>query len=295
MPKKPAAKNKSSNALPLISRTPMLTRVVGVFVLLFVMGGGYYWYDTTHAASSPEVKSAMDGGKYCLDDHGDALGRAGNPAEVDAYTCNGSAAQHWTKGGGLIKLNGQCLDVYRGGKSNGTRVDLFPCNGSQNQQWRLSGSEIISAPSGKCLDIPSFQPNVSLDIWSCNGGSNQAWSWTTYNSGSVAGCGSSYEPSAGTAECIGQQMASSYGWGSGTQWSDLKALWNRESGWRWDAYNPSGAYGIPQALPGSKMGTAGSDWRTNAATQIKWGLGYIKDRWGSPSKAWANEECCSWY
>ena len=66
-----------------------------------------------------------------------------------------------------------------------------------------------------------------------------------------------------------------YGWGC-DQFRCLDLLWTRESGWRADAYNASsGAYGIPQSLPGSKMASAGADWRTNAATQIDWGLGYI--------------------
>jgi hypothetical protein len=57
----------------------------------------------------------------------------------------------------------------------------------------------------------------------------------------------------------------------------------------------SGAYGIPQALPGSKMGTVASDWRTNPATQIKWGLGYIKSRYGSPTNAWNFWLSHNWY
>ena len=64
-------------------------------------------------------------------------------------------------------------------------------------------------------------------------------------------------------------------------------MWDRESGWRYAAANASGAFGIPQALPGSKMATAGGDWQTNPATQISWGLGYIKARYGDPCKAWA--------
>ncbi len=79
-----------------------------------------------------------------------------------------------------------------------------------------------------------------------------------------------------------------FGWGMG-EWPSLDRLWTGESGWRWNAENPSsGAYGIPQALPGSKMASAGPDWRTNAATQIQWGMGYIKNRpdYGSPSAAY---------
>jgi hypothetical protein len=73
-------------------------------------------------------------------------------------------------------------------------------------------------------------------------------------------------------------------------------MWTRESGWNTQADNPSsGAYGIPQALPGSKMASAGSDWQTNPATQIKWGLGYIKQTYGTPSAAWTFWQSHNWY
>ena len=88
---------------------------------------------------------------------------------------------------------------------------------------------------------------------------------------------------------------SAYGW-SADQFSCLLSLWNRESGWRANAMNPSsGAYGIPQALPGEKMAAAGPDWRTNGRTQVDWGLGYIADRYGSPCGAWAHSERTGWY
>ena len=96
-------------------------------------------------------------------------------------------------------------------------------------------------------------------------------------------------PDPGTAEKIGYDMLPSFGFNQTTQWSCLEQLWTRESGWRWDAYNPSGAYGIPQADPGDKMASAGADWQTNPATQIKWGLTYITDTYGTPCGAW-NEE-----
>ncbi|MEU7839838.1 lytic transglycosylase domain-containing protein [Micromonospora sp. NPDC049114] len=69
----------------------------------------------------------------------------------------------------------------------------------------------------------------------------------------------------------------------------LEKLWTKESGWNHKASNSSsGAYGIPQSLPGSKMGSIADDWRTNPATQIKWGLGYIKGRYKTPCGAWSN-------
>lgn len=66
----------------------------------------------------------------------------------------------------------------------------------------------------------------------------------------------------------------------------LEKLWTKESGWNHKAANPSGAYGIPQALPGSKMSSAGADWKNSPATQIEWGLGYIKGRYKTPCGAW---------
>jgi hypothetical protein len=99
----------------------------------------------------------------------------------------------------------------------------------------------------------------------------------------------------GSPQQIAQQMLGQYGW-SGSQMSCLTPLWGHESNWNVNAENASsGAYGIPQALPGSQMAAAGSDWRTNAATQIKWGLTYIHDRYGSPCGAEAHELSSNWY
>jgi outer membrane biosynthesis protein TonB len=81
-----------------------------------------------------------------------------------------------------------------------------------------------------------------------------------------------------------------------TQFSCLDKLWNRESGWNPHAYNrSSGAYGIPQALPGSKMGSIASDWRDNPVTQVKWGLRYISGRYGTACSAWAHSNATGWY
>ena len=80
------------------------------------------------------------------------------------------------------------------------------------------------------------------------------------------------------------------------QFPCLDKLWTKESHWNTKASNSgSGAYGIPQALPGSKMGSEGSDWRTNPATQIKWGLGYIEGRYNTPCKAWSHSQSTGWY
>ncbi len=101
--------------------------------------------------------------------------------------------------------------------------------------------------------------------------------------------------SSGDARSIARSMLASFGWGD-DQWGCLDSLWMRESGWNHTAMNPSsGAYGIPQSLPGSKMASAGADWQTNPATQIEWGLGYISGRYGSPCGAWAHSQSVGWY
>jgi len=102
-------------------------------------------------------------------------------------------------------------------------------------------------------------------------------------------------PDPGTAQAIAAQMIAARGW-STSEYNCLYALWAKESGWNVYAHNKSsGAYGIPQALPGSKMASAGADWATNPATQITWGLNYITGRYGTPCGAWAHSQRVGWY
>jgi hypothetical protein len=113
-------------------------------------------------------------------------------------------------------------------------------------------------------------------------------------SGSGSGSSGTVSTPSGSPQQIAQQMLDAAG--QGGQFSCLDSLWSRESGWNVYASNPSsGAYGIPQALPGSKMASAGPDWQSNAATQIKWGLSYIDSTYGSPCGAWSHEEASGWY
>ncbi len=109
------------------------------------------------------------------------------------------------------------------------------------------------------------------------------------STGSVSAAGGN-SPSAARAYAR-SVMASSYGWGA-DQFQCLNSLWNRESGWRVNAANPSGAYGIPQALPGSKMGAG---WQSSATVQINWGLRYIKAQYGTPCGAWGHSQSTGWY
>ncbi|SDI98296.1 Uncharacterized conserved protein YabE, contains G5 and tandem DUF348 domains [Frankineae bacterium MT45] len=98
----------------------------------------------------------------------------------------------------------------------------------------------------------------------------------------------------GSAKAIAQKLLAARGMGD-DQFACLVKLWSRESGWRVNASNSSGAYGIPQALPGSKMAAFGSDWRTNPATQIQWGLSYITGRYDTPCGAWGHSQSTGWY
>ncbi|GAA3339388.1 hypothetical protein GCM10017714_14720 [Curtobacterium pusillum] len=122
-------------------------------------------------------------------------------------------------------------------------------------------------------------------------------------SGNTSSGGTSYPSTGGVvvdpagAQAYARSAIGAYGWGS-DQFSCLVSLWTQESGWRANALNASsGAYGIPQSLPAEKMSAAGADWRTNAATQINWGLAYIKSAYGSPCGAWNHEMSVNphWY
>ncbi len=94
---------------------------------------------------------------------------------------------------------------------------------------------------------------------------------------------------------LGYQMLLEFGFDA-EQWPYLDALWRRESGWNHLAENrSSGAYGIPQSLPASKMAVVGEDWRTNPETQITWGLAYIAARYSDPQGAWAHSQRVGWY
>jgi cell wall-associated NlpC family hydrolase len=125
--------------------------------------------------------------------------------------------------------------------------------------------------------------------------------WTCSNTGGVASVsysGDGVHASADDAKSIArQQLKNGYRqWDNENEYQCLVWVWDHESGWRWNAENPtSGAYGIPQALPAKKLGEAGSDWHENAGTQITWGLNYIRTRYGSPCGAKQFWQQHNWY
>ena len=102
-------------------------------------------------------------------------------------------------------------------------------------------------------------------------------------------------PETGSIKEFAYSLVNKNNWGR-DQYSCLVALWERESNWRWDAMNKSsGAYGIPQSLPGRKMAEMGADWATNPETQVRWGISYIKSRYGAPCGAMAHANKFNWY
>lgn len=129
---------------------------------------------------------------------------------------------------------------------------------------------------------------------------NEAKAWRDAGLASTQGYGEiigGNGGSPGANQALGRSMSFAKGW-RGPHWDALNKLWQRESNWDHNAVNrSSGAWGIPQSLPGSKMATHGSDWRTNPRTQIAWGLDYIGGRYGDPSNAWAKWQQRSphWY
>jgi septal ring factor EnvC (AmiA/AmiB activator) len=161
----------------------------------------------------------------------------------------------------------------------------------QKQQEQAAAAAAASA-AARAAAAAAAQPasggsSGSGSSGSSGSGSSDAGSTTAPPSETVS------SPAAARAYAAG--AVSARGWG-GSEYTCLVSLWTKESGWRADAYNASsGAYGIPQALPGSKMASAGSDWRTNAATQVNWGLGYIAAVYGTPCGAWAHSVSVGWY
>jgi hypothetical protein len=149
---------------------------------------------------------------------------------------------------------------------------------------------IAMTAASSTLTVVTKQPKLSSpsQVAAADPGSADTSTGITY----VA----STPPNPSTAQSIAYNMMASFGFNPSTYFGCLEDLWQRESGWNYEAENPSSsAYGIPQALPGSEMASAGADWQTDPATQIRWGLGYIKERYGNPCSAWAFEEDNGYY
>jgi hypothetical protein len=183
-----------------------------------------------------------------------------------------------------------------GGGANGLAqaIDSVPRSGSVVllEQERQNLIVMNAAAQALTVDSKPATVNPSQVIASASASANSSSSSTSTGGVTTVNAPA---PDPGTAQSIGYNMLPAFGFSQKTQWGCLLDLWNRESGWIYDAENASGAYGIPQALPGDKMASAGSDWATDPTTQIKWGLGYIKQVYVTPCGAWNHELDYGWY
>ena len=151
--------------------------------------------------------------------------------------------------------------------------------------WYPDGNTTAASKPSDGTSSSSQGSSATSTKWTCSASSSDDSDTGTVN---VKYSGNGYHASPEDAKGIAKQMiASGYKeWDNDNDWQALVWIWQHESGWQWNATNPtSGAYGIPQSYPASKLAAAGSDWKDNAATQIKWGLQYIKQRYGSPHQA----------
>jgi len=171
-------------------------------------------------------------------------------------------------------------------------IDSLPRSGSVALLEQERQTIIVMDAASKTLSVASKPAMVNPSQVVASQQASTGSSTSSSSSSSSSGGGTVYAPppNPGTAQQIGYDMLPQFGFSQKTQWGCLLDLWNRESGWVYDATNvSSGAYGVPQALPGDKMASAGADWQTDPATQIKWGLGYISQIYGTPCAAWNNE------
>lgn len=239
------------------------------------------------AASDGTVVSAGPNGSYgnfVLIDHGGGIQTGYAHMESDGYYVSVGQA---VKKGEVIGVTGNAGESYGAHlhfevRVNGEKVDpmifyLYAGINVTTTHKVATGSVYMPTMQAYCGTpegiyfywCPGFDPNNTVPVQATGDSS--------------------------TAQGYAQNKVTERGW-SAEDYNCLVLLWNRESGWNPSATNPSsGAYGIPQALPGTKMATAGADWQTNPQTQINWGLGYIADRYGTPCGAWAHSESVGWY
>jgi hypothetical protein len=181
-----------------------------------------------------------------------------------------------------------------GASSLAQALDSVPHSGSVALLEQERQNLIVMNAAAQALTVAAKPTTVNPQQVIASASASAAAANSTSTGGGVTTV-SAPPPDPGTAQSIGYNMLPAFGFSQKTQWGCLLDLWNRESGWIYDAENASGAYGIPQALPGDKMASVGSDWRTNPTTQIKWGLGYISQVYGTPCGAWDHELADGWY
>jgi len=277
------------------------------FVLIFATIGGYLLYSTFAITSEMQLKMTLSSKSIdtnlCLDDKG--LGTE-NHNPIISYGCNSSDnAQKWT----LVSVNGGfqiknthaniCVDDTGDGvgtnSNNRVYVVAWQCNAADKAQvWDWYGGstygQIKNHYNNGCINDTgsSRSAGTPLIVYPCTGTGPTFFAESAVSSrnGTCTKLTATQSANATNAKNAAHCLLSGYGWNNAAQFSCLSNVYDHESGWRYDAGSIYGSYGIPQANPGTKMSSAGSDWRTDATTQIKWGLGYIKGKYGTPCNTW---------
>jgi hypothetical protein len=204
----------------------------------------------------------------------------------------------------LVSTDGQYVMVMQG---DGNLVVYAPGN---RPIWAsgtgVGGSDLTMQGDGNLVVYTPPRPN-RVAVWASgtSGGlrlelqtdGNFVLYTTGGHTASWSGAGITDRNNVGRVKYNGYVSMRDRGWAD-SQWSCLDSLWTNESGWRWNAQNASsGAYGIPQALPATKMASAGADWHENPGTQIAWGLSYVSGTYGDPCRAWTlwQQRSPHWY
>lgn len=217
----------------------------------------------------------------------------------------------------IIAVGAAKSDTDKGSDKKSDSADNGKADSGSNNQHESSGNNANNT-GDKNNSSSGNNTNTDTNNNAGNtGGNNSGNTGNTGNSGNTGNTGGGTNNNSGSsgsdsgttttpsgrlwhatvaqAQAYAAGAAAQHGW-TGNDWDCLVKLWNRESRWLWYAENASsGAYGIPQSLPADKMAAFGANYRDDAAVQIDWGLWYIAQRYGSPSKAWQNSEQIGWY
>ena len=294
---------RRAQGAPKTSVAPMMYRAGGVAAALSIaVSGGAYAAtqagdgDGGKPPSETQVRLAAIGGPN---------GGGASAGQSAGLTIEGQSDSVYTVTEESTEEHGRVEKETDSLPEGETKVETEGVDGLVRTTYEVvskDGTEVSRTPLSSAVVTEKVDEVVLVGTGSGNTGGKSA----PADSGSGGGGGgesSSPAPAAnasgdGTtpegAQAIARSLMGSYGWGDG-EFSCLQSLWNRESGWNYQAQNASsGAYGIPQALPGSKMSSVADDWATNPATQITWGLGYIQGRYGTPCSAWAHSESVGW-
>ena len=252
----------------------------------------------------------------------------GGDAEVaanDFARQNGSLVTSYDSGGVAAKVTVRTRECIKKEKNGGSLGAEDPCVRVDNDKGQDDHNQrTATATSAATIDMPTcftayYTPPAQGQWVNCNGqnaslmdpvklaGLFKAHLSNSFNpdlgipgvlDGSAPDLPPVTDPERKRNEELGRKLARDLKHWEGDEWHCLDQLWIGESGWNHHAKNASsGAYGIPQSLPASKMGSVGSDWADNPETQIKWGLNYIEDRYGTPCNAWQqwNNRQPHWY